>query len=355
MDLTQFDDYDEYIKKNFPNDTMMVPYKYKKGDHEGVYGLPETMDFNCIIYRTDIFESLGLDVPETWSELWEITLPELDKNNMSFSFPVDSMASSNSPSSMKAMTMFLIQNGGSYYADTTNMKEKEKVDMEAATEGLYTNIDTEAGIKSFQQWCEMYTNYGIDAESSFFTRFRTGTLPIGTCTYASYMQILTQAPELYGRWALAPMIGSYNENGDLENRVSGISISACMIMSQSKKQKQSWEFLKWWMDEETQVAYGQDIEATMGVTARWNTANLNAFQKLPWGEDDIEVITDSISTAIEQPIVLGGYFTTRHLYNAWNRVYMNNENPRDALEEAVKDINKELRNKHEEYGFVYEE
>lgn len=355
VDLTQFDDYDEYIEANFPNDTMMVPYKYKQGDHEGVYAIPETMDFNCVIYRTDIFEALGVKVPATWDELWTVTLPELDKNNMSFSFPVDSTASANSPSALKAMTMFLIQNGGTYYCDSTEKKAKENATMNDATQGLYTNLDTEAGIKSFQQWCDMYTNYGLDAESSFFTRFRTGTLPIGTCTYASYMQILTQAPELYGRWKISPMIGSYTEDGDIDNRVSGISLTACQIMSQSEKQESSWEFLKWWMDAETQTSYGQDIEATMGVTARWNTANLQAFQQLPWDAEDIAVISESIETAVEQPIVLGGYFTTRHLYNAWSRVYMNNENPRDAIEEAVKDINKELRNKHEEYGFTYEE
>lgn len=356
VDLTQFNDYEKFVKDNFPNETMMVPFKYVKDDGtEGVYGLPETMDFTCIIYRTDIFDALNLTVPSTWDELWEVTLPELDKNNMSFSFPVDTTASSNTPSSLKAMTMYLIQNDGSYYCDTTDKKEKESVDMQAPCAGLYTNLDTEAGIKSFQQWCEMYTNYGLDAESSFFTRFRTGTLPIGVCSYASYMQILTQAPELYGRWDISPMIGSLNEDGEMINKVSGISISACQIMSQSDKEKASWEFLKWWMSEETQIAYGQDIEATMGVTARWNTANLHAFQELPWDEEHIGIISDSIEDAIEQPIVLGGYFTTRHLVNAWNRVYMNNQNPRDAIEEAVKDINKELRTKHEEYGFTYED
>ena len=46
----------------------------------------------------------------------------------------------------------------------------------------------------------------------------------------------------------------------------------------------------------------------------------------------------------------GGYFTSRHLINAWNRVCVNNENARDALEEAVKDINTELINKRREFG-----
>ena len=126
-------------------------------------------------------------------------------------------------------------------------------------------------------------------------------------------------------------------------------------MSQSKKQEEGWEFLKWWMDKETQIQYGREIEATMGITARWNTANKEAFYSLPWDDDDIKVVSEQMDQAVEQPIVLGGYFTSRHLVNAWNRVYMNNENPRDSLEEAVKDINKELRTKHEEYGFSYDE
>ena len=88
----------------------------------------------------------------------------------------------------------------------------------------------------------------------------------------------------------------------------------------------------------------------MGVEARWNSANKNAFEELPWDENDIQVIKKMMDKAVEQPIVLGGYFTTRHLVNAWNRVYLNNVEPRDSLEEAVKDINKELRTKHEEYG-----
>jgi len=54
--------------------------------------------------------------------------------------------------------------------------------------------------------------------------------------------------------------------------------------------------------------------------------------------------------AEEQLIVPGGYFTGRHIINAWNRVVVNNENARDSLEEAVKDINKELENKRKEFG-----
>ena len=62
------------------------------------------------------------------------------------------------------------------------------------------------------------------------------------------------------------------------------------------------------------------------------------------------VIRAQMDAAEEQLIVPGGYFTGRHIINAWNRVVINNENVRDALEKAVKDINKELHNKRVEFG-----
>ena len=79
---------------------------------------------------------------------------------MSFSFPVDATASSNSPSSLKAMTMFLIQNGGSYYADTTDPKEKAKVDMEAVNK----DEDQEEG----QVFVDLEYNQNINSVKSYY-------------------------------------------------------------------------------------------------------------------------------------------------------------------------------------------
>ena len=48
--------------------------------------------------------------------------------------------------------------------------------------------------------------------------------------------------------------------------------------------------------------------------------------------------------------VLGGYITGRQLNNAWTRAVMNGQEPRVALEEAVKEIQRELKRKQDEYG-----
>lgn len=336
LDLSQFSDFEE-IKSQF-YETMFVPYEH----NGGIYGFPETMDFTCLYYRSDIFKNLKLEVPRTWDDLYQTTLPVLYENNMMFAFPVDTTASSNSPTSLRGMTMFLIQNGGQFYSD----------------DGKYSALDTPEAYQAFKSWTDLYVSYGIDAESNFFTEFRTGTTPLGVGTFATYIQLQEAAPELYGRWKIAPMLGSLQEDGTIDRSMGGISTTSSMIMSQAKdrgREEAAWKFLKWWMDYETQIKYGRELEATIGSSARWATANIDAFESLPWDSDDLRIIKNQMAEANEQPIVLGGYFTTRHLVNAWNRVYMQNQNPRDALEEAVKEINKEIRTKHEEYGFMYDD
>ncbi|MBQ6257226.1 MAG: extracellular solute-binding protein [Clostridia bacterium] len=253
---------------------------------------------------------------------------------MSFSLPVDTSVSSNSPGALRGFTMLLLQMGGAYYRG----------------EGEASGLDTPEAYQAFKAWTDMYANYEIDAESSFFTRIRTGTMPIGIGNFTTYMQLLTSAPELYGRWSIAPVPGTRQADGTVKHTVGTTAATADIILAQSEKQDAAWQFLKWWSSEETQTRYGRELEAILGMGARWNTANVNAFYPLPWDARHERVIKAQMDAAEEQMIVLGGYFTGRHIINAWNRVCINNENARDALEKAVKDINKDLQNKRMEFG-----
>ncbi len=324
VDLTQFDDYEEVSTWFYDN--SMVPYVFR----EGVYALPETMDFTVMFYRKDLVRELGLELPQTWTQLYTDILPKLYENNMSFNLSVDTSVSSSSPAALRGFTMMLLQNGGSYY--TPNGKQSA--------------LGTAQAYQSFKSWTDLYSQYEVDEESNMFTRMRTGATPIGIAGYTEYIQFLTSAPELYGRWGITAVPGIVNQDGTISRETGSVS----KILSQSDKQEAAWEFLKWWMSEETQVSYGRQLEAVIGESARWNTANVNAFFRLPWKTEDKAVIQATLENAQEQYIVPGGYFTSRHLINAWNRVVINDEKARDALEEAVKDINKELNVKIEEFG-----
>ena len=113
-----------------------------------------------------------------------------------------------------------------------------------------------------------------------------------------------------------------------------------------------WQFLRWWTETDVQLQFANEIEAMIGVEARWNTANLEAFDAIPWGDADLAVFHEQWKWAKEVPIVPGGYFTSRHLTNAWNRIVINGQPVRMALEEAVADINRELLMQREEYGLT---
>ena len=327
-DLSQFPGFEDVTKSFYPS--SLVPFQY----NGGVYALPETMDFSCMIYRRDVLAELGVELPETWTDLYQKVLPRLYENNMSFSLPVDTSVSSNSPGALRGFTMLLLQMGGDYYRG----------------EGEASGLDTPEAYKAFKAWTDMYANYEIDAESNFFTRIRTGTMPVGIGNFTTYMQLMTSAPELYGRWSIAPVPGTLQADGTVKHTVGTTAATADIILSQSEKKDAAWEFLKWWSSEETQTRYGRELEAILGMGARWNTANVNAFYSLPWDARHERVIRAQMDAAEEQLIVPGGYFTGRHIINAWNRVCINNENARDALEKAVKDINKELHNKRVEFG-----
>ena len=77
---------------------------------------------------------------------------------------------------------------------------------------------------------------------------------------------------------------------------------------------------------------------------------MEAFRNLPWTQEELEVIEYMWGWVKETPVVLGGYMTGRNVYNAWNRVVIGEENPRDSLEEAIKTINREMQMKQLEYG-----
>lgn len=324
VDVSKFSDYDEVAKRFYP--AALTPLKYKSG----VFGLPETMDFQVLFYRKDILKQLNIQIPNTWDDVYQKVLPVLYQNNLNFYYPSTNIG----------LSALLFQNGGAYYNNN----------------GTKTGLDSSVAYKAFKQWTDMYVSYGMPVQADLYNRMRTGDTPIGVSNFAQYQYMNVAAPELYGRWDIAPIPGIKKADGSIDRSNANLLANADVILSQSKHQKESWEFLKWWMSKDVQIKYGRELEAMLGVQARWNSANVDAFSGLPWDRQHLKVITEAQALSNEQPIVLGGYFTARHINNAFNRVVVaGTMNARDSLEQAVKDINKELKEKQEEYGYKPED
>lgn len=323
-DLNQFEDYSEVSARFRPG--ALIPFHFRGAD----YAIPENQNFSMLYYRTDIMEELGLAPPETWDEVYEI-LPTLQANGMDFFYAGVSAV----PGQVHAgLLPFLLQRGGEFYTD----------DQLSA-------LDEPVALTAFRQWTDLYTSWKLPAVANFFNRFRTGEMPIGVSDYATYLQLQTGAPEIRGWWSMSPIPGIRRDDGMVDRSAGGAG-EAAAIFTSGDAQQDAWEFLKWWTSTPTQARFGEELEALIGVEARWNTANIDAMMQLPWPAEDIQAIMEQWQWFREQPIVLGGYFTQRHVQFAWTRVVLQGENPRAALELAHIEINRELRRKQLEFGFA---
>jgi ABC-type glycerol-3-phosphate transport system substrate-binding protein len=314
--MNTFADFNE-VTPRFPKGAL-VPYQY----NGQTFAVPETQNFNMLFYRTDILESLGVKPPQTWDDVHDL-IWALQQNGMDFYYPPGA----------DGLTPFLFQAGGDYYT----------------ADGLMSALDTPQGLTAFKNWTDLYTNYRVPQYADFFNRFKTGEMPVGVSDYWTYVLLSTAARELTGRWAMAPIPGTKMPDGTI-NRSAGGSGDGVVIFQQSQHPQEAWEFVKWWTSKNTQVRYAIELEALLGVEARWNTANVEALNSLSWPRADIKAILEQWNWLQQRPVVLGGYFTSRHVENAWNRVVLQGVNPVEALDDAVRAINRELMKKQEEFG-----
>lgn len=88
----------------------------------------------------------------------------------------------------------------------------------------------------------------------------------------------------------------------------------------------------------------------MGAAARFPTANMEALAHLPWPREDYRDLMAQWDWSSPNPEVPGGYFTPRHLDNAFRAVVLRRQDPRETLLDFVRIINEEIDAKRREFG-----
>lgn len=315
-DLTQFEDFQEITGRFMDGALDMFRYD------GGVYALPQTTSFQVLFYRADILQELGLSVPVTWDDFYEC-LAVIQKNNMNVGTVPD----------YTSYGMFLYQYGGAYYQE----------------DGSASGLDSEAAVQAFSQWSGNYADYRMPVTYDFANRFRTGEMPLAIADYTSYSYLSVFAPEIKGLWGFTVVPGHEDGAGGVNHSVIA-GQTASLILNTSEHKQEAWEFLKWWSSEETQTSYCIEVENILGVAGRVATANMDALENLPWSGRDMKQLQaqlEWVQVVLEIP---GGYFTERHVKNAFYAVYNSKEDPRETLEDYVKTINNEITNKRIEFG-----
>ena len=371
VNLMRFPDCEEVLTRFKPS--AYTPYLYD----DGVYALPETESFNLLFYRKDILEQLELEIPQTWDDLIEI-LPTLQGNNLTVGIPYPNIIAPD----MTTFYSMVYQNGGCVYND----------------KGTKTIIDSEEGIAAFKTYTSLFNSYGLPTIYDFMSRFRTGEMPLGIANYATYNTLVVGAPEIRGLWDFTYILGTEKEDGtidraniagtvctmmikkgknlddlDLSNTkdlvysafngkafekgaVPGVDEKTwALVMKNENRVQDSWKFMKWWSSTETQVRFGREMEAILGSSARYATANVEALKQLSWKTAQIEVLEKSLDETIGVPEVPGSYYTPRHVVNGIRRVINSKDDPRETLIDYSRKINEELTRKRQEFNLPVEE
>jgi len=365
VNLMRFDDCKEVLKQF--KESAYIPYQYDGG----LYALPEQETFNLMFYRKDILAQLGIEPPETWEDFINM-LPTLQANNLSVGVPYPNVNNMD----MSVLYSMLYQNGGKLYSDDS-------------TKSL---IDSEPGVQAFKTYTSFYNDYGLPLIYDFMSRFRVGEMPVGIANYTTYNTIVVGAPEIRNLWDFTYLPGTYNAKGELDRSNAASGVCTMMIkkginlddidlsslpdltyssfsgktfeegaipginqktwekvMKNEAIQKDAWEFMKWWVSTESQVRYGREMEAILGASARYQTANINALKQLSWNSQQIKILEESLDQTVGVPEVPGSYFTPRHVINAARRVVNDKDDARETLIDYTRKINEELTRKRIEF------
>ena len=328
VDMAQFDDFKDAAKPYEPGFFLTGTI----GD--SVYSMPETMNFWVMVYRTDVMDKLGLEVPNTMNGVIDI-LPELNMRGLDFYYPASGMLAMRN---FHGTTPLVVQNGGSLYYDT-------------AAQG--TALGEEEAVKGFTALTDLFTVYDMPMNiDNFYQHFRNGDMPIGIADYGVYNLLTNAAPELAGSWEIAVAPGTLQEDGTIDSSTCGCAESTVIFKSDSDREKKAWEFVKWWSSTEVQAEFGQTIQITYGDEYMWPTANMEAFMQLPWDSDHKEVIREFAANVVDVARVPGTYLLEREMSNAFNDIVVNGQNEQTRIDKAVKVINREIERKLEEFGYI---
>ncbi len=312
-DLTHYEGVDELLGEYMEG--ADIPFTL-----EGhLYGLPITNSFSVMFVRTDIFQRMGLSVPKTWDEMYDVA-QVLQRYNMSLG-------------SAASFQTLLYQKGGSYYNDDL-------------TEVMF---DTDVAVEAMTQHSEFYTKYGFPIAFDFVSRFRTGEMPIAISSYNVYNTLKYSAPEISGLWQMYIMPGSVREDGSVNYTQVDNSLGGVIMMESAKNKDACWKFMKWWAGHEAQTRYALDVEAALGVASRATPANLLTLKELGWTREELAVLEEQATHIEFIPIVPGDYYVSRGVQNVSRGVIYDGENPRELLTEWTIKINDELRRKYLEF------
>jgi len=302
------------LEKEFPRDLEEIkrqtfPTIWKAVEYKGAaYAIPFDISLHIIYYRTDLIPQS----PRTWQELTQL-LEKLDKQNKAMVIDWGHL-------SWLGFAPFLWQAGGDFYDQN----------------GIESTLDSEKASQALKFFTDLYVKYHVPitpvpVEQSL----RSGDHPICISGNWKINSLEHVAPELKGKWSIASLPA-----GPSSKRTAFIGGRVMGIFAQSKLKKESWEFVKFLSERDTQVALFQAAAETFDT---YLPPNLEAWEKLEMKPGFKETLKSQILDAQGPPSVLGWDDSTRFIDTAIQEVVLKKKNPATVLKQAKKELDKRIK------------
>ena len=292
-----------------------------------VYGIPQAQSFNVMFYRKDILAELGISIPQTWTE-FKSMVPKLQSKNYMVGLGTSGAATT-------TFYMFMYQNGGSLYTDG----------------GRSVSFVEDASLRAFDQMCRFYTQYRFPITYDSANRFRTGEMPVLIADYISfYNQFTIYATELKGLWGFTLLPGVEREDGTV-NHATPSAVSAMVLMKDAKERgtdEAGFCFMEWWMRDNIQSRYANELIALLGPAGKYATANVNAFDQMSWTASEVKELKRIIPNLYCVNEMPGSYIISRYVGFAFLAVYNKQADPAESIMTYINTINSEMDRKREE-------
>lgn len=200
-------------------------------DANGVQiGIPFNIDPRGIIYRKDLFEEKGLEIPTSWDELYDVAVALTDPSNGMYGmvFPASDSAAN------VAFFTWLVANGGGIWSedgkspDWNNKENVQTLDFIAKMNKAHV----------FPEGLASYTN--ADAQKMFLQG--NAAMIVNSVGFGSQIQRLNDG--FSSNVALMPM----PQGPSAKKPALATAINAYMVYSQTKHPEEAKAFIKWWSE-----------------------------------------------------------------------------------------------------------
>ncbi len=341
------------------------------------YALPETMSFNMMFYRKDIFVELDIAPPDTWDEFYQL-IYTIDAAGLDIGAPT---GVGTSTVLMYQQDETYYQEGNydeyldlfrTYYNEVGYDKDYDNVDdylasigytyvdadgnVRPTTDGIAINLDSDVSLAAFRTACNLFTQYGFPISYVLSNRFRSGEMPLAIADYTNYNALIIFAPEINGLWEFTPLPGMVTEDPEtgetvIDNTTVG-AVSAMMMMRSvnEKNALGAWSYMQWWMSADVQSSFGNEMVALLGPSAKQATANMEALAGMSWSKDEYDNLFAQFNAVECTPEYPGSYIVGRYTNFAFLNVYNDKDDPLDAMRSYITDINNELTRKRNEFN-----